>query len=135
MRQGLKPNPHFGDVYGPAEAVPLLRIRLRLSFSATCEAALIWGSDGTRKLVPFQNSGSTEMAGGLRAPAIWVEVELRSDRRFATFKPGDFYWQPVKARLGVMATVVNGPVPVRARGGLEFTSEAVQVLVVIPSTA
>ena len=44
------------------------------------------------------------------------------------------YWQPVKVILGVRGTLVNGPVPVRARGGLEFTSEAVQVLVVIPST-
>ena len=45
-----------------------------------------------------------------------------------------FYWHPVKARLGVIATLVNGPVPVRASGGLEFTSDAVQVLVVMPST-
>ena len=44
------------------------------------------------------------------------------------------YWQAVKARLGVIATEVNGPVPVRASGGLEFTSDAVQVLVVMPST-
>ena len=48
---------------------------------------------------------------------------------------GRIYWQPVKARLGVMATLVNGPAPVRARGGLEFTSDAEQVLVVMPSTA
>ena len=48
---------------------------------------------------------------------------------------GRIYWQPVKATLGVIATLVKGPVPVSASGGLEFTSEAVQVLVVIPSTA
>ena len=48
---------------------------------------------------------------------------------------GRIYWQPVKARLGLMATLVNGPAPVRASGGLEFTSDAEQVLVVMPSTA
>ena len=46
-----------------------------------------------------------------------------------------FYWHPVKARLGVIATLVNGPVPLTASGGLEFTSETLQVLVVMPSTA
>jgi hypothetical protein len=45
------------------------------------------------------------------------------------------YWQPVNCRLGVTATVVNGPEPVSAIGGFELTSVAVQVLVVIPSTA
>lgn len=34
-----------------------------------------------------------------------------------------------------MATAENGPDPLRASGGLEFTSAAEQVLVVIPSTA
>jgi len=47
----------------------------------------------------------------------------------------DVYWHPVKARFGVMATLAKGPVPVSASGGLEFTSDAEQVLLVTPSTA
>jgi hypothetical protein len=46
------------------------------------------------------------------------------------------YWQLVNCRLGVIATLVNGPAGgVSAIGGFEFTSAAEQVLVVIPSTA
>jgi hypothetical protein len=37
--------------------------------------------------------------------------------------------------LDVIATLVNGPDPVSATAGFEFTSVLVQVLVVIPSTA
>ena len=62
-----------------------------------------------------------------RAPAIFIKT-------FSLIVAACFYWHPVKARLGVIATLVNGPVPVRASAGLEFTSEAVQVLVVMPST-
>jgi hypothetical protein len=45
------------------------------------------------------------------------------------------YWQPANCRLGVIATVVNGPEPVNAIGGFEFKWELEQTLVVIPSTA
>jgi hypothetical protein len=46
-----------------------------------------------------------------------------------------FYWQPVNCRFGVTATVVNGPEPVKAIGGFEFTSVAMHALVVMPSIA
>jgi len=41
----------------------------------------------------------------------------------------------LNCRFGVTATVVNGPEPVNAIGGFEFTLVALQVLFVIPSTA
>ena len=63
-----------------------------------------------------------------RAPAIFIGT-------FSLIVAACFYWHPVKARLGVIATLVNGPVPLTASGGLEFTSETLQVLVVMPSTA
>jgi hypothetical protein len=66
-------------------------------------------------------AGPKKKAGVLKTPAFLIS--------------GYFYGQPANCRLFVIATAVNGPDPVNANGGFEFTSVALQASVVIPSTA